>query len=171
MRTAKKRVLFVCIHNSARSQMAEAFLNQICGEEFAAESADIEPGQLNPIVVEAMREVDLDISNNKTKSVTDFVKSGALFAYVITVCDETNAERCTVFAGVGARLHWASPTHPVFKARGRKSWPGPAKSGTLSRPGSRNGAPKCVPPPPRKAALQRLNLNLVLNHNLSPASE
>jgi len=115
MRTSKKRVLFVCIHNSARSQMAEAFLNQICGEEFAAESAGIEPGQLNPIVVEAMREVDLDISNNKTKSVTDFLKSGALFAYVITVCDETSAERCPIFPGVGTRLHWGFPDPSSFQ--------------------------------------------------------
>lgn len=52
-----KRVLFVCIHNSARSQMAEAFLNEIAGDRFAAESAGIEPGQLNPIVVSSMREV------------------------------------------------------------------------------------------------------------------
>ena len=115
MRTTKNRVLFVCIHNSARSQMAEAFLNQICGEEFAAESAGIEPGQLNPIVVEAMREVGMDISNNKTKSVTDFLKSAALFAYVITVCDETSAERCPVFPGVATRLHWGFPDPSSFQ--------------------------------------------------------
>ena len=115
MRTSKKRVLFVCIHNSARSQMAEAFLNQICGEEFAAESAGIEPGQLNPIVVEAMREVGVDISNNKTKSVTGFLESGARFAYVITVCDETSAERCPIFPGVGARLHWGFPDPSSFQ--------------------------------------------------------
>ena len=65
----KKKVLFVCIHNSARSQMAEAFLNQICGEFFEAHSAGIEPGKLNPIVVEAMQEIGIDISGNKTKSV------------------------------------------------------------------------------------------------------
>ena len=115
MRTSKKRVLFVCIHNSARSQMAEAFLNQICGEEFAAESAGIEPGQLNPIVVEAMREVGLDISNNKTKSVTDFLESGALFSYVITVCDETSAERCPIFPGATTRLHWGFPDPSSFQ--------------------------------------------------------
>jgi len=95
--------------------MAEAFLNQICGEEFAAESADIEPGQLNPIVVEAMREVGMDISNNKTKSVTDFLKSGACFAYVITVCDETSAERCPIFAGVATRLHSGFPDPSSFQ--------------------------------------------------------
>ena len=63
----KKKVLFVCIHNSARSQMAEAFLNQICGDEFEAHSAGLEPGKLNPIVVEAMQEVGIDISGNQTK--------------------------------------------------------------------------------------------------------
>jgi arsenate reductase len=103
----KKRVLFVCIHNSARSQMAEAFLNQICGDEFEAHSAGLEPGKLNPIVVEAMQEVGIDISGNKTKAVFDYVKSGKIFAYVITVCDEASAERCPIFAGITKRLQWS----------------------------------------------------------------
>ena len=105
----KKKVLFVCIHNSARSQMAEAFLNQVCGDEFEAHSAGIEPGKLNPVVVEAMQEIGIDISGNKTKAVFDYVKSGQSFAYVITVCDETSAERCPVFPGVTQRLHWGFP--------------------------------------------------------------
>jgi arsenate reductase len=105
----KKKVLFVCIHNSARSQMAEAFLNQICGDEFEAHSAGLEPGKLNPIVVEAMKEIGMDISGNQTKAVFDFIKSGAMFSYVITVCDETSAERCPIFAGVTKRLHWSFP--------------------------------------------------------------
>jgi arsenate reductase len=103
----KKKVLFVCIHNSARSQMAEAFLNQMCGEEFEAHSAGLEPGKLNPIVVEAMQEVGIDISGNKTKAVFDFIKSGEMFAYVVTVCDEASAERCPIFPGVTTRLHWS----------------------------------------------------------------
>jgi len=110
----KRKVLFVCIHNSARSQMAEAFLNQICGDEFEAHSAGIEPGKLNPVVVEAMQEVGLDISGNKTKSIFDFIKSGKLFAYVITVCDETSAERCPIFPGVTTRLHWSFPDPSAF---------------------------------------------------------
>jgi arsenate reductase len=105
----KKSVLFICIHNSARSQMAEAFLNQMCGEEFEAQSAGLEPGTLNPIVVEAMREIGIDISQNKTKAVFDFVKSSQTFTYVITVCDETSAERCPIFPGVTTRLHWSFP--------------------------------------------------------------
>ena len=102
----KGKVLFVCIHNSARSQMAEAFLNQMCGEQFEALSAGIEPGKLNPVVVEAMQEIGIDISRNQTKSVSDVLKSGKTFAYVVTVCDETSAERCPVFPGPTRRLHW-----------------------------------------------------------------
>jgi arsenate reductase len=105
----RKNVLFICIHNSARSQMAEAFLNHICGREFEAHSAGLEPGKLNPIVVEAMREVGIDISGNQTKSVTDILKSGKSFAYAITVCDETSAERCPIFPGLTTRLHWGFP--------------------------------------------------------------
>ena len=105
----KKKVLFVCIHNSARSQMAEAFLNDICEAEFEAYSAGLEPGKLNPIVVEAMREIGVDISGKQTKAVSDMIKSGKSFAYVITVCDETNAERCPIFPGNTTRLHWSFP--------------------------------------------------------------
>jgi len=102
----KKKVLFVCIHNSARSQMAEAFLNRICFEEFEAQSAGIEPGNLNPVVVDVMREVGIDISRNKTKAVSDMLGSGQTFSHVITVCDEASAERCPVFPGTTGRLHW-----------------------------------------------------------------
>src|SRR5579871_3354669 len=101
----KKKVLFVCIHNSARSQMAEAFLKRTCGDTFEVESAGIEPGKLNPVVVEAMKEVGIDISGNPTKAVWDFVKAGKSFSYVITVCDETSAERCPIFPGLTKRLH------------------------------------------------------------------
>ena len=105
----KEKVLFVCVHNSARSQMAEAFLNQTCGEKFEAQSAGLEPGTLNPLVIEVMREIGLDLSANKTKSVFDVFKTGQLFAYVITVCDQASAERCPVFPGVTSRLHWSFP--------------------------------------------------------------
>ena len=106
---ATQNVLFICVHNSARSQMAEAWLNEICGDHFAAESAGLEPGTLNPIVVEAMQEVGIDISQKKTQAVFDVFKAGKLFAYVITVCDETSAERCPIFPGVTTRLHWSFP--------------------------------------------------------------
>jgi len=105
----KRRVLFVCIHNSARSQMAEAWLNHLCGDRFEAHSAGLEPGSLNPLVVHVMREVEIDISGNKTKPVFDFFKAGNVFSYVITVCDESSAERCPVFPGAVNRLHWSFP--------------------------------------------------------------
>ena len=85
----KINVLFVCVHNSARSQMAEAFLKKYGGDRFEAESAGIEPGALNPAAVEAMKEVGIDISQNKTKSVFDLYKQYWLYGYVITVCDES----------------------------------------------------------------------------------
>ncbi|HEY3856064.1 MAG TPA: DUF6428 family protein [Verrucomicrobiae bacterium] len=110
----KKKVLFICIHNSARSQMAGAFLKQVCGHEFEVESAGLEPGKLNPVVVEAMQEIGIDISGNSTKAVWDFAKSGMVFAYVITVCDETSAERCPIFPGVTTRLHWGFPDPSGF---------------------------------------------------------
>ena len=105
----KRKVLFICIHNSARSQMAEAFLNHVCGNQFEAHSAGLEPGKLNPIVVEAMQEIGIDISRNQTKAVSDMCKSGTTFAYVVTVCDETSAERCPIFSGATKRLHWGFP--------------------------------------------------------------
>jgi arsenate reductase (thioredoxin) len=105
----KQKVLFICVHNSARSQMAEAFLTDICGDHFEAHSAGLEPGTLNPIAVEAMREIGIDISHKGTQSVFDVFKSGELFAYVITVCDETSAAACPIFAGVTTRLHWSFP--------------------------------------------------------------
>lgn len=105
----KIRVLFVCIHNSARSQMGEAFLKHAGGELFDVQSAGIEPGRLNPLVVQAMLEVGIDISRNHTTPVSDFIERGVLFDYVITVCDETSAERCPLFPGKAQRLHWGFP--------------------------------------------------------------
>ena len=104
----KKKVLFVCVHNSARSQMAEAFLKQMAGDRFEVESAGLEPGKLNPVVVEVMKEVGIDISQNKTKSAFDFYKQGKKYDYVVTVCDESQAEACPVFPGtvVTKRIHW-----------------------------------------------------------------
>jgi arsenate reductase len=105
----KTRVLFICVHNSARSQMAEAWLNHICGEFFVAQSAGLEPGTLNPLAVKVMAEVGIDISAKNTQAVFDVFRSGQLFAYVITVCDEASADRCPIFPGLAKRLHWSFP--------------------------------------------------------------
>lgn len=101
------KVLFVCVYNSARSQMAEAFLNLLGHGDFVAESAGLEPGTLNQVVVAAMKLEGIDISGNKTKSVNSVISSGKHFDYVITVCDETNAEKCPVVPGSGVKLHWS----------------------------------------------------------------
>jgi arsenate reductase len=108
------KVLYVCVHNSARSQMAEAFTNGVGREgkyrkylSFEAESAGFEPGKLNPAVVEVMKEIGIDISKNKTNSVFEFFTEGRLYDYVITVCDESNAEQCPTFPGVTTRKHWS----------------------------------------------------------------
>ncbi len=103
----KQKVLFVCIHNSARSQMAEELLRKIAGDRFEVESAGIEPGTLNPVVVEALKEDGIDIAGKRTKAVFDLLKAGSLYNYVITVCDETSAERCPVFPGTAKRIHWS----------------------------------------------------------------
>lgn len=107
MENKEIKVLFVCVHNSARSQMAEAFLNKLGEGKFIAESAGLEPGVLNPIVIDAMKEIGIDISQNKTKSVFDFYKQGKLFNFVITVCDESSGERCPIFPGIVEKLHWS----------------------------------------------------------------
>ena len=104
---ARIKVLFVCVHNSARSQMAEAYLNHFGEGRFEAESAGLEPGTLNPLVVQVMKEDGIDISGNRTKSVFDMFKRGGLYNYVVTVCDETSAEKCPIFPGVAKRLHWS----------------------------------------------------------------
>lgn len=105
----KKRVLFICIHNSARSQMAEGWLRHIASERFEVESAGLEPGTLNPFVVQAMRGVGVDISHHTPKSVLEIATSGRHFDYVIAVCDKEAAERCPIFPGEYVRLHWNFP--------------------------------------------------------------
>lgn len=111
----RKKILFVCIHNSARSQMAEAFLNTLGADRFEAESAGLEKGTLNPLAVEAMNEIGIDISKNQTKKVFDFYKEGKLYTHVITVCDEASAEQCPVFPGIAKQLHWSFSDPSQFK--------------------------------------------------------
>ena len=109
-----KKILFVCVENAGRSQMAEAFLKKYGGDNFDAENAGLEPGKLNPFVVDAMKEIGVDISTNKTKSAFDLWKAGRLLSYVITVCDESSAEQCPLFPGTVKRLQWSFPDPAVF---------------------------------------------------------
>jgi len=114
----KIKVLFVCVHNSARSQMAEAFLNALAGDRFEAQSAGFEPAPVNPLAIEVMKEAGIDISKNAAKSVFDIYKSGALFGYVIAVCDAEAAQRCPTFPGITKTLVWSFPDPASFTGTG-----------------------------------------------------
>jgi len=102
----KDRVLFVCVHNSARSQMAEEFLRRAAGGEFEVESAGLEPGELNPYVVRVLAEEGIDISNKATRDVFDVYRSGKTFSYVVTVCSREAEEKCPIFPGPAVRINW-----------------------------------------------------------------
>ena len=113
-----ERVLFICVHNSARSQMAEAYLRRYGEKRFVVESAGLEPGTINPLVVEVMKEEGIDLSGRQTNSVHDFHEQGRRYDYVITVCSKDAAERCPIFPGEGRRLHW--PFEDPSRAEGTK---------------------------------------------------
>jgi arsenate reductase len=112
--TSKHRILFVCIHNSARSQMAEAFLKKYGGEYFEAESAGLEPGEINPNVVTAMQEAGIDLCQKTTQAVFDLFRKGRLYNAVIAVCDEASAERCPIFPGRVKRIAWSFADPSTF---------------------------------------------------------
>lgn len=102
----KVRVLFLCTYNSARSQMAEGLLGAMGKGEFEAFSAGTEATQVRPLAIEAMQELGIDISRQRSKVLTEYLNQP--FDYVITVCDQTN-ESCPVFPGAVNRLHWSFP--------------------------------------------------------------
>ena len=112
--TGKHRILFVCIHNFARSQMAEAFLTEYGGTHFQVESAGIEPGTMNPNVVTVMQEVGIDLSRKSTQGVFDLFRDGRLYNAVITVCDQEAAERCPIFPGKVKRIAWSFTDPSAF---------------------------------------------------------
>lgn len=100
----RQRVLFLCTHNSARSQMAEGCLRALAGDRFAVESAGTEETQVNPLAVRAMGEAGVDLSGHRSKTLDGFLDQP--WDYVITVCDSAN-ERCPVFPRSARRLHWS----------------------------------------------------------------
>ncbi|MGE4537507.1 MAG: arsenate reductase ArsC [Desulfovibrio sp.] len=103
------RVLFICVHNSARSQMAEAYLEKFCGEAAEVTSAGLDPTSVNPLVVTVMAEEGIDLSGKATRKVFDLYRDGLLFDYVVTVCEESLEGQCPVFPGVTHRLHLPFP--------------------------------------------------------------
>ncbi|RPJ28098.1 MAG: arsenate reductase ArsC [Chloroflexi bacterium] len=103
---SKQRVLFLCTGNSARSQMAEAFLRKYGGNSFEPHSAGLEPKGVNPYTVKVMDEVGINISNQKSKGIETYLGK-MLFQYLITVCDDADTNCPTVWPGVNTRMHWS----------------------------------------------------------------
>ncbi len=100
------RVLFLCTHNSARSQMAEGLLRALGADEFESFSAGTEATHVRPLAIKAMAELGIDISGQRSKVLTEYLSQP--FDYVITVCDQAN-ESCPIFPGATYRLHWSFP--------------------------------------------------------------
>ncbi|ADD68301.1 Protein-tyrosine phosphatase, low molecular weight [Denitrovibrio acetiphilus DSM 12809] len=101
-----KKILFVCVHNSARSQMAEAFLNKYAEGKYIAESAGLKECSVNQYAIKAMDEIGIDISLNSSNLVFDYFKQGRLYHYVVKVCDPKSSERCPVFPNIIASYNW-----------------------------------------------------------------
>ena len=100
------RVLFLCTHNSARSQMAEGLLRHLASDRFEAHSAGTEATRVRPLAIKAMGELGIDISTQTSKTLDGYVDQR--FDYVITVCDDAN-ESCPIFPNATHRLHWSLP--------------------------------------------------------------
>ncbi len=120
----KTKVLFICSHNTTRSQMAQALLSKYGKDDFEVLSAGINAGELNPMAVEVIREDEnMDISSYTTNNILAYFKEGKHFHYVITVCDEAKKEPCPIFPSLDGVLHWniSSPasegTHEEKKAK------------------------------------------------------
>ncbi len=110
---ATKRVLFLCTGNSARSQMAEAFLRKYGGDKFEAHSAGLEPKELNPLTVKVMNEVGIDVSKQRSKGVGEYLGK-VLFQYLITVCDDADKNCPTTWPGASKRMHWSFEDPAAF---------------------------------------------------------
>lgn len=110
----KIKVLFVCTHNSSRSQMAEEYLKKIGGDRFEVESAGLEPTSVNPLVIAAMKEEGIDLSTKKTQAVWNLFREGKFYNYVITVCDRKNEKQCPIFPKPFVQLKWSFPDPESF---------------------------------------------------------
>ena len=108
------KVLFVCTHNSARSQMAEAYLKKFAGDKFDVESAGLEAGKLNPYVVRALRAEGIDITGHPTQDVFALLKQGRFYNFVVAVCSKEAADRCPIFPGRAKRMVWSYPDPSTF---------------------------------------------------------
>jgi arsenate reductase len=112
MENSKMRVLFICVYNSFRSQIAEAFLNHKYGNKFIAESAGYKTNEINPLAIEVMKEKGYDIANNSINRVFDYYNEGRNYQYVVTVCNRESEGDCPIFPGNVIRLHWDGLDNP-----------------------------------------------------------
>ncbi|MDF2942283.1 MAG: low molecular weight phosphatase family protein [Herbinix sp.] len=112
MENSKMRVLFICVYNSFRSQVAEAFLNHKYGDKFIAESAGYKTKEINPIAIEVMKEKGYDIANNSINRVFDYYNEGRSYQYVVTVCNRESEGDCPICPGNVIRLHWDGLDNP-----------------------------------------------------------
>jgi len=112
----KRKVLFICVHNSARSQMAEELLRKMAGDLFEVESAGLEPSTINPFTIEVMKEEGIDLSAKGTNDAFEFFKEGRKYDYVIIMCGKDTEEKCPTYPGSRERLHW--PFDDPSKASG-----------------------------------------------------
>ncbi len=102
----KIKVLFICVHNSARSQMAEELLKKLGGDKFEVESAGFAPTDINPLVVKVMKEEGIDLTKKKTQGVFSLIKAQNFYGYVITVCNRAKETECPTFPGMPKRIPW-----------------------------------------------------------------
>ncbi|WP_370574247.1 arsenate reductase ArsC [Methanomethylovorans sp.] len=110
----KIKVLFICVHNSARSQIAEEYLRRIEGDRFEVESAGLKPSSINPLVVEVMKEEGFDLRRKKTQAAWDLFRQGKLYSFVITVCDRKHEEECPIFPRPFVQMNWPFPDPETF---------------------------------------------------------
>jgi arsenate reductase (thioredoxin) len=109
------KVLFLCTGNSARSQMAEAFLRKYGEDKFEAYSAGIDPTEINPLTIKVMEEIGINLNKQRSKSLTEYM--GKMhFGFLITVCDNAEKKCPTAFPGIGQRMHWPLEDPAVFAA-------------------------------------------------------
>ena len=115
------KVLFVCVHNAARSRIAEAYLKKLGGPNFEVNSSGFEPQEANPLVVEAMKLVSVPlVATEKQPSVFDLFRTGRRFNYVIAVCDEATGQKCPIFPGLTKRVSWSFPDPSEFTGSHRE---------------------------------------------------
>jgi arsenate reductase len=108
------KVIFLCTGNSARSQMAEAFLRKFASDRFDAYSAGLEPSEINPYTIQVMEEIGVSLDGQRSKSVREYLGKEH-FGYLITVCDHAEKNCPTTFLGVGQRMHWSFEDPAAFE--------------------------------------------------------